>query len=75
MIALQILVEPEELVRTYLDVFSPADEARLLDELRARRHRLADEIADAVDDAIAQLEWRAARYRWTAAEIAGGRAA
>jgi hypothetical protein len=48
------------------------DEARLLDDLEARRDRLGREILGAVDDAIALLRQRTARL--TAADV-GRRAA
>lgn len=72
---LQLRVAPEELVALHLEVFSPADEVRLLDALSADRQRIALELLDGLDDAISILEQRARRWRWTPAEVEGRQAA
>lgn len=72
---LLLRLEPEELVKAWLEVFSPADEARLAHDLRTRRDQILRDIEDALDDALTRLEQRSARWRWTANEVEGRQAA
>ena len=69
---LALVLANEESPVVEVHSFSAADEARLLEDLEARRDRLGREILDAVDDAIALLRQRTARL--TAADV-GRRAA
>lgn len=59
--ALHLVLGVEDGPRIEVYAYSVGDEARLLEDLQARRPELGQQVLDALDEALEQLEARTAR--------------